>query len=72
MDSNEGITIKRFNVNELHPNDELINYKIILVEDSSVGKTCLLIRAVNNKFTDNYQTTIGFEFLLMYFKVYSV
>jgi GTPase SAR1 family protein len=52
MDSNDGITIKRLNVNELNPNEELINYKIILVGDSSVGKTCLLMRAVNNKFTD--------------------
>ncbi len=72
MDSNDGITIKRLNVNELNPNEELINYKIILVGDSSVGKTCLLMRAVNNKFTDNYQATIGFEFLLMYFQVNNV
>ena len=72
MDSNDGITIKRLNVNELNPNEELINYKIILVGDSSVGKTCLLMRAVNNKFTENYQATIGFEFLLMYFQVNSV
>ena len=72
MDSNDGITIKRLNVNELNPNEELINYKIILVGDSSVGKTCLLMRAVNNKFTENYQATIGFEFLLMYFQVNNV
>ena len=72
MDSNDGITIKRLNVNEINPNEELINYKIILVGDSSVGKTCLLMRAVNNKFTDNYQATIGFEFLLMYYQVNDV
>ena len=72
MDSNDGITIKRLNVNALNPNEELINYKIILVGDSSVGKTCLLMRAVNNKFTENYQATIGFEFLLMYFQVNNV
>ena len=72
MDSNDGITIKRLNVNELNPNEELINYKIILVGDSSVGKTCLLMRVVNNKFTENYQATIGFEFLLMYFQVNNV
>ena len=72
MNSNDGITIKRLNVNELNPNEELINYKIILVGNSSVGKTCLLMRAVNNKFTENYQATIGFEFLLIYFQVNNV
>ena len=72
MDSNDRITIKRLNINEINPNEELINFKIILVGDSSVGKTCLLMRAVNNKFTENYQATIGFEFLLMYFQVNNV
>ena len=69
MDSNDGIKIKRLNINEINPNEELINFKIILVGDSSVGKTCLLMRAVNNRFTENYQATIGFEFLLMYYQV---
>ena len=72
MDSNDRITIKRLNINEINPNEELINFKIILVGDSSVGKTCLLMRAVNNKFTENYQATIGFEFLLMYYQVNNV
>ena len=67
MESNSQFSIKRLNVNDLNPNEEIINYKIILVGDSSVGKTCILMRAVNNKFSDNYQPTIGFEFLLMYF-----
>ena len=62
----------KLNINEINPNEELINFKIILVGDSSVGKTCLLMRAVNNKFTDNYQATIGFEFLLMYYQVNNV
>ena len=73
MSSNtEGISIKRLNINDLNPNEELINYKIILVGNSGVGKTCILMRAVNNKFTDSYQATIGFEFLLMYFQVNNV
>ena len=69
MDSNDGIKIKRLNINDINPNEELINFKIILVGNSSVGKTCLLMRAVNNRFTENYQATIGFEFLLMYYQV---
>ena len=72
MESNSQFSIKRLNVNDLNPNEELINYKIILVGDSGVGKTCILMRAVNNKFSDNYQPTIGFEFLLMYFQVNNI
>ena len=73
MESNNSkISIKRLNVNDLNPNEELINYKIIMVGDSGVGKTCILMRAVNNKFTESYQATIGFEFLLMYFQVNKV
>ena len=72
MESNKGISIKRLNVNDLNPNEELINFKIIMVGDSGVGKTCILMRAVNNKFTESYQATIGFEFLLMYFQINNV
>ena len=72
METNDEFSIKRLNVSELNPNEELINYKIILVGDSSVGKTCILMRAVNNKFSENYQATIGFEFLLMYFQVNNI
>ena len=72
METNDEFSIKRLNVSELNPNEELINYKIILVGDSGVGKTCILMRAVNNKFSENYQATIGFEFLLMYFQVNNI
>ena len=72
MESNSQFSIKRLNVNDLNPNEEIINYKIILVGDSGVGKTCILMRAVNNKFSENYQATIGFEFLLMYFQVNNI
>ena len=53
-------------------NINLINYKIIIVGDSGVGKTCILMRAVNNRFTESYQATIGFEFLLMYFQINNI
>ena len=72
MELNDELTIKRLNVNDLNPNEELLNYKIILVGDSGVGKTCIIMRAVNNKFTDAYQATVGFEFFLMYFQVNNV
>ena len=40
-----------------------ISFKIIVIGDSNVGKSCLTSQAVRNKFIDFYQTTIGFEFL---------
>ena len=49
--------------------DNYINFKIIIVGDSGVGKSSLLKRAVQNTFDGNYQATIGFEFLLMHFQV---
>jgi len=42
--------------------DEFINFKIIIIGDSYVGKSSILKKAVENKFDENYQNTIGFEF----------
>ena len=38
------------------------NYKIILIGDSSVGKSCLTIRATKDSYLNNYTPTVGFEF----------
>lgn len=65
----EEITINKLEVNQISESDEFINYKIILVGDSGVGKSSILKRAVQRKFTDNYQATIGFEFLLLYYEI---
>ena len=65
----EKITINKLEVNQISESDEFINYKIILVGDSGVGKSSILKRAVQRKFTDNYQATIGFEFLLLYYEI---
>ena len=37
-------------------------YKVVIVGDSSVGKSCLLNRYVNDTFYENYSTTIGVDF----------
>ena len=37
-------------------------YKILLLGDSSVGKTCFLKRYTDNTFQDAYLSTIGFDF----------
>jgi small GTP-binding protein len=39
-------------------------YKILLLGDSSVGKTCLLLRYSEDKFIDNHITTIGLDYRL--------
>lgn len=36
--------------------------RILLVGDSGVGKTCILIRFVENTFTPSYISTIGIDF----------
>ena len=40
-----------------------ISFKIIVIGDSGVGKSCLTTQAVRNNFQEIYQATVGFEFL---------
>jgi Ras-related protein Rab-8A len=43
--------------------------KILTVGDSSVGKSCLLIRFVNDVFSPTYITNIGIDFKIKYVDV---
>ena len=67
--SDDNIKIELLHDSQLSQTDNFINFKIIIVGESGVGKSSLLKRAVQNKFDESYQATIGFEFLLMHFKV---
>ena len=40
-----------------------LNFKIIIIGDSGVGKSCLSLRATKNVFENLYSPTIGFEFM---------
>ena len=40
-----------------------LQYKIIVIGDSGVGKSCLTVQAIENKFDELYRATIGFEFM---------
>ena len=40
-----------------------LSYKIIVIGDSGVGKSCFTIQATQDKFTEVYRTTVGYEFL---------
>jgi len=66
---NEQPKVELLNSSQISQSDNFINFKIIIIGDSGVGKSSLLKRAVQNTFDTNYQATIGFEFLLMHFKV---
>ena len=66
---NEQPKVELLNSSQISQSDNFINFKIIILGDSGVGKSSLLKRAVQNTFDTNYQATIGFEFLLMHFKV---
>ena len=76
MDPNQkGIPIEddEFDI-ELLPEDYAqydISFKILVIGDSSVGKSCLTTQAVRNKFIDFYQTTVGFEFLTFNLRINS-
>ena len=39
------------------------SFKIVIIGDAGVGKSCLLNRAAKEKFTSDYCPTLGFEFL---------
>ena len=40
-----------------------LSFKIIVIGNSGVGKSCLSIKATKNIFESNYLATVGFEFL---------
>lgn len=69
QNSEKKFYIRKLEGSQISEADEYITFKIIIVGDSGVGKSCLLKRAAQRKYTENYQATIGFEFLLMYYEV---
>jgi len=46
-----------------------LSFKIIVIGDSGVGKSCLTTKAVKNSFEEYYQATVGFEFLTFNLKL---
>ena len=57
---------------ENDPGECDLNFKIIVIGDSSVGKSCLVLRATKGTFESLYTPTVGFEFLTFYIKIDSV
>ena len=59
-------------VTEIMPDDFKIydlTFKIIVLGDASVGKSCLTMRATRNYFQEFYTPTIGFEFYTLTIKI---
>ena len=48
-----------FQTNDTSPSK---SYKVLLLGNSSVGKTCILIRFSEDTFNDNYEVTIGLNY----------
>ena len=44
-------------------------FKLLILGESGVGKTCLLLRYVDDSFTANYLTTIGIDFKIKIIKL---
>ena len=63
------MNIKLIPESQVSNTNDYTNFKVIIIGDSGVGKSSILKRAVKNTFDDNYQATVGFEFLLMHFIV---
>ena len=46
-----------------------LSFKMIIIGDSGVGKSCLSLRGTKDVFDTMYSPTIGFEFMAFYIKV---
>ena len=46
-----------------------LSFKIIVIGDSGVGKSCLTNNAIKNTFNDAYNATVGFEFFTFNIKL---
>ena len=46
-----------------------INFKLIIIGNSGVGKTCITNKAVKNVFSNKYQSTIGMEIYSLFIKI---
>jgi len=46
-----------------------LSFKILIIGDSSVGKSCLALRATKGSFNSLYTPTVGFEFFNFYLKI---
>ena len=46
-----------------------LSFKLIVIGDSGVGKSCLTMKATKNQFEENSTATVGFEFFSFNLKI---
>jgi GTPase SAR1 family protein len=44
-------------------------FKMLLIGNSGVGKSCLLLRYAENSFNENFFNTIGVDFVILAFHI---
>ena len=54
------------------PGDFDLSFKLIVIGDSGVGKSCLAVKATKDVFDSIYSPTIGFEFMTFFVKIEDV
>ena len=57
--------IKKYDIQKMPDtyNKEDVNYKVLFLGDSGVGKSSLVIRGINNKYDSFYKPTVGFDLI---------
>ena len=46
-----------------------LSFKIIIIGNSGVGKSCLAVKATRNVFENHYLATVGFEFFTLNLRI---
>jgi len=62
-------TIQKVEILKDDPGDCDMSFKIIIIGDSYVGKSCLTIKAIKGVFEEDYSSTVGFEFMTLFLKL---
>ena len=47
-------------------------FKLIVIGDSAIGKSCLMHRMCHNEFQDDHEVTVGVEFGSLLIKMHNV
>ena len=74
-DKNLNNDINQYNIEFLNYSKDYkydLNFKIIIIGNSGVGKTCIANQAIKNEFSENYINTIGLEICSLFLKLNNI